>query len=87
MNSGNFIIIVIEKMIYSLEVTYHTHQIALLTFMTNQKNIFGEEPKAQLLDKSVFPGYPSVCYVQELQGKEAFMLSIMLLRRKFMTRC
>lgn len=35
MNSGNFIIIVIEKMIYSLEVTYHTHQIALLTFMTN----------------------------------------------------
>lgn len=54
----------IEKNKYSLEVPYRTHEVAILTFTTNQKNVFCEELKAQLLNKSLFPGHLSVCYVQ-----------------------
>lgn len=91
LNSGKFIIIVIEKNIYFGGVIYHTHQIAFLTFMTNQKNIFCEELKAQLLDKSLLPGYLLVCYlcsvILGIWKKEAFLLSVMLLMKKLMTRC
>ena len=49
-------------------VTYLTHQVATLMFMTNQKNIFCEELKAQLLDESLFPGYLSLWYYVQWLG-------------------
>lgn len=64
LQSGESLVTVIEKNKYSLGVPYRTHEIAILTLTTNQKNVFCEEFKAQLLDKSLFPGYLSACYVQ-----------------------
>lgn len=61
LTSGTFLTVVIEENKYPLR------QVAVLTFMTNQKNIyifFCEELKAQLWYKSFVPGYLSVCYVE-----------------------
>lgn len=54
LKSGDSLVIVIEKNKYSLGGSLLHHEVAILTFTTNQKNVFCEEFKAQLLDKVYF---------------------------------
>ena len=48
---GDSLVTVIEKNKYSLEVRYRTHEVAILTFTTNQKNVFCEELKSSTFEQ------------------------------------